>query len=107
MKSEFFLSKLPPITDVPIVNFMTTLEEIDNEYNKTFPLWLTIIITVGSTLVAVPLVFLLIHLKYAEEYSQYGTWCKIRKPKKQSSIKITLVNSTTKPRVNVRIQKSL
>ena len=28
--SDFFLSKLPPITDVPIVSFMKTLDEIDN-----------------------------------------------------------------------------
>ena len=30
MKPNFILSKLLPIKDVPIVSFMTKLEEIDN-----------------------------------------------------------------------------
>ena len=36
-KSDFVLSKLPPMTDVIIVDFMTTHEEIDNYYNKHSP----------------------------------------------------------------------
>ena len=43
MKSNFILSKLPPIEDVPIIDFMDTLKHIDNEYNKKFPLWLIIV----------------------------------------------------------------
>ena len=39
-ESDFYLSKLPPMTDVPIVSFMNTLEEIDNEYNEAF--WLLV-----------------------------------------------------------------
>ena len=46
MKSNFILSRLFPITDVPIVNFMTTLEEINDEYNITFSL---LLITSGKT----------------------------------------------------------
>ena len=36
-KSDFVVRNLPPKTDVPIVSFMQTLEEIDNEYNKSLP----------------------------------------------------------------------
>ena len=49
MKSNFILSKLLPITDVPIVNFMDTLNHIDIEHNNNYPLWLIIVITICST----------------------------------------------------------
>ena len=55
--SNLILSKLPSITNVPIFSFMQTLEEIDNEYNKLFCLWLITVITSNSTLVARPLIF--------------------------------------------------
>ena len=35
VKSNFILHKLPPVTDVSIVNFMEKLDKIDNEYNKS------------------------------------------------------------------------
>ena len=37
MKSNFILNKLPPITDVPIVDFMDTLNHIDNEKKPEAP----------------------------------------------------------------------
>ena len=37
MKSDFVLSKVPPIKDAPIVHFMDALEEMDNRYNKVLP----------------------------------------------------------------------
>ena len=36
--SNFHLIILPPITDVPTLSFISTLEETDNEYNKSSPL---------------------------------------------------------------------
>ena len=62
MKSDFIISKLPPITDVPIVNFMDTLKQIETAYNSNFPPWLIIVITICSILVASLLLTLLIHL---------------------------------------------
>ena len=43
-KSNFVPSKLPTMTNVLIVSFMHTLEEIDIEYHKLLPLWLKIVI---------------------------------------------------------------
>ena len=74
-KSDFILSKLPPITDVPIVDFMDTLQHIDNEYNNNFPLWLTMVITICSILVSCLLMALLFHLKCANKCNQYFTQC--------------------------------
>ena len=37
-KSDFILSKLPPITDVFIVDCMTNLEEINNGVQQSIPL---------------------------------------------------------------------
>ena len=76
MKSDFILSKLPPITDVPIVDFMDTLKHIDNEYNNNFPLWLSMVFTICSMLVASLLMALLIHLKCAKKMQSvlYTVW---------------------------------
>ena len=60
MKSDFILSKLLPIMDGPIIDFMTTPEETDHEYNKTFPLLLIIAITVCPTILTIPLKYLMI-----------------------------------------------
>ena len=59
-KSVFVLSKWLPINDFPIVISMQTLDAIDKEYSKLFPLWLMIVITICSTLVGSPLIFLCI-----------------------------------------------
>ena len=53
----FILSKLLPIIDVSIVTFMQKLDETDNRYNKSFPLWLIIVIIIGAKLVASPQIF--------------------------------------------------
>ena len=66
MKSDFVLKRLPPITDVPIVEFMKTLNNIYSEYNNTFLLWLTIVIVICSVIVASFLIYLLICLKYVK-----------------------------------------
>ena len=57
------LSKLPTITDAPIISIMEKLDEINNTYSKSFPHWLIIIITVSSTLVANPIHINLVKMK--------------------------------------------
>ena len=47
----FVLNKVTPITEVPIVDLMYTLEEIENEYNEPLSLYVIIFMTVGSTVV--------------------------------------------------------
>ena len=47
VKSGFILSKFAPINDVTIIGFKYAINEIDNEYNKSFPFWF-IIVTKGS-----------------------------------------------------------
>ena len=80
MKSDFILSTLPPITDVPIVDFMDTLKHIDNEYSNNFPFWLIIVMTICSILGASFLMALLIYLKCANKCNQYFTQCEEKKP---------------------------
>ena len=74
-KSNYILSKLPPITDVPIVNFMDSPKHIDNEYNNIFHLLLITVITICSILVASLLTALLILLKCANNCNQFLTHC--------------------------------
>ena len=46
-------NKCPTMEDIPIINSMDQLQEIDNDYNKGFLMWLIIMFTSGSTIVAV------------------------------------------------------
>ena len=65
IKSQFIISKLPPIKNVPIIHVLDQLEETDNKYNKPYPLWLITIITISSKLVASPVILLNIWWKCA------------------------------------------
>ena len=49
VKSQFVINKLPTLESVPYASFMDTLEQIDNEYNDTFSLWIIIVIIRSST----------------------------------------------------------
>ena len=109
MKQNLTLSSTscPPITYVPIFQFMSIQEENDKKYNKASPFWSIIITTACSTLFACPLVFLLIQLKCAKEYSQYAEQHRNRKPKNQPTIETIPLNPTTKPKIKICIQKAL
>ena len=63
LKSDFVLRKLPPRRDLAIVDFMNRSEDIDKDYNKSFAFWLIIVITLCSTVVSSPLIFLFIWWK--------------------------------------------
>ena len=39
VKSHFIINKISPIINVPLVCFLDELEDINNVYNKTLPLW--------------------------------------------------------------------
>ena len=99
MKLDFFLSKLPPVTDVPIVNFINTLEEIDSEYNKASPLWIIAVITVCSTVVA-RLVFLYVSWKCTKQYNEFVAWCTKRELRDYSTIEIVPTASNIKADIN-------
>ena len=47
-KYDFFPDQVAPITDVPTVNFLTTLGEINSKYNKALTLKLLITISLFS-----------------------------------------------------------
>ena len=81
---------------------MTTLEEIKMSEKKTFQLWLIKIITVCSAVVAIPLIFLLIHLNSMDGVLHGGE----RTPKKQPTIEMTPMTSITEPRINIKMQKT-
>ena len=88
MKCDCILGKLSPITYVPIVDFMQSLQKTpqnNSEYNKTSPLWLIIVITVCSILVVSPLIFMFVSLRCAKLYSQCAAWYRKRKPKDDST----------------------
>ena len=56
-KGNFVISKLPTHKNVPTVKLTNKLEGISNEYNKSIPLCLIIVITHGATLLAHPCCF--------------------------------------------------
>ena len=57
-KYDSIPSKLPPITDIPTVDFMQTLDKIDNEYSS-FSLLLIIVVSIFVMLTASPPLFFL------------------------------------------------
>ena len=103
MKSNFILSKLPPITDVPIVNFMDTLKQIDNACNNSFPPWLIIVITICSILVASLLLILLICLKCANKSNWYFTQCGKKKPEAPTVEMMPMTSTTTSPGMHTNV----
>ena len=98
-ESDYILSKMPQITDVQIVCFMCKLDEIDNAYNKSFLLWLIIVITICSILVASFLIFLCIWQRFNKECNQCITRFKRKLPKECPTIEIEPVVSGTKARI--------
>ena len=106
-KSYIILSNLPPITNVPIVNFMQTLDEIDNEYNKLFLPWLLTVITICSTLVACPLIFYASGGEGTKECYQCMTSFKKKSLKECPVVEMELIAFGTKANLNARIQKAL
>ena len=67
VQSHFILSKLSPINAVPIASFMEKLDEVNNEYDKSSLLWVTITITVIPVLGASPIIFICIKTNIHEE----------------------------------------
>ena len=86
---------------------MTTLDEINSEYSKVFPLWLIKMIAVHWTIVWMPLLYLMTHLKCTKDYNQSVTWYRRRRPKKQCPIEMMPMTPTSEPQINTRIQKVL
>ena len=105
MKSTFILSKLPHITDVPIVDFVDSLKQIDNADNNIFPLWLIIVITICSILVASLLLTLLIHLKCANKCNQYFTQFGEKKPEASKVEMMVMISTVTNPDIHTKMQQ--
>ena len=98
----------PPITDVTIVTFMQKLDEIDNECNRSFPLWLIIVITIYSALVASPLELVCIWWKCNKECNQcIAKFTKKRPQTECKTAEIVLIVTETKSNLNVRIWEAL
>ena len=93
MKSDFILSKLPTNTNVPIVDFMDNLKQIDNVYNNSPP-WLIIIITICSILVASLMLILLICLKF------YFTQCGQKKQEAPIIEMMPMTSKATNPAIH-------
>lgn len=106
-KFKIILSNLPSFTNVPIVSFMKTLEEIDNYYNKPFPLWIVTVKTVCFILVASPLIFLCIWQKCDKESNQCVTSLRKKSAKNCSVIEMVFIASGARPDLNARFQKAL
>ena len=103
MKINFILSKLPPITDVHIVNYLNTLKHIDNAYNSNFPLYLIIVIAICSILVASLLVALLICPKCTNKCNQYFTQCGEKKPEAPTVEMMAMTFTTTNPDIHTKV----
>ena len=91
--SDLILSKLPAISNVPIVSFMQILDKIDNEYYKSFPLWLITVTTICFTLVASPPIFLDIWWKCAVECNKCIKSLKKRSPQECPTIEFVPIAS--------------
>ena len=86
---------------------MQTLEEINNEYNSSSPLWLIMAKTVWSMPVATPILVLCIWWKCDKEYNQCVTRFQKKWLKECSTIGMMPIASATKATLNTRIKKPL
>ena len=86
---------------------MGALKHIDNEYNNNSFLFLIIVITICSILVASLLMTLLIHLKCSSKYHHSFTQCS-EKMKEAPTVEMMPMTSTaTNPSIHIKVQQAL